>query len=641
MVVFGKDVMGKRLLQLLSATFGLILIATSALANSDIPIESFIQWPSIESVSISPNGQLVAMQNNVNGDIITSFIYPKTRRFHLGHAQPKNTSDIALQWIDNHTVVILQYVHPNGRKLIKHNLKTGKSTELLLTYSEGNIKLIAPSSDGKNIYISGEKFSQEKRAKTYNSVFSIDLNTTQVTRLFHNKWGIDTWYTDKNAKKWLGYKYDNKTNYIYTFDNGADNPKIIIEQGLLKNPDFEPVAINSQSNIATMLTNVNDNTIGLHQFDMLTGKPINKMASDTNFDMSGDVLLSKDLSTVIGLHYQQQKGHSVFFDQTLEQIYQTLSTKFPDDVVQILDYSESKKQVVFKTYADVNPGEFHYYDATEDNVILLGSVLNNLPRKVLAETTPIEFTTKDQQKIHGYITLPHNTTKDSPAPLVVMPHGGPYLRDVWAYDHYLQFLASRGFAVLQVNFRSSTGYGIAHFKAGIKQYGSTPIDDILAGIDWSITNLPIDDNKICAFGASYGGFATLKLLTQAPDVFRCGVVMSGFGDLALLLEDDKDYDFYDFEVAMMGDPNTEKDIIKQNSPIHEIDKIQAPVFIIHGKRDRRVKFHHAKQIIAKLKAFNKSHETMLPRDEGHSFVKRRNQKNFYKKLNAFLSKHLK
>jgi dipeptidyl aminopeptidase/acylaminoacyl peptidase len=487
--------------------------------------------------------------------------------------------------------------------------------------------------------VAGKKFNQYKTATTANSVFTVSLIDGEIKRLFQNKWGIDNWYTDNTFQRWLGYKYEDKTNYLYTFEKDAQAAKVIIEQGVLKNPDYIPLAIDAMSNKITMLTREDSNTNGIYHFDLDSGKAVKPLYNDPLYDVSGQVLLSKNRSQVLGVHYQQDKGHSVFFDDDLAKIYQDLSAEFSDSVVQIIDFSSSRKQVIFYTYADRDPGKYYYYDAVQNVTQFIGSNMGNLSRSKLAKTEPISFSS-DEQTIHGYITLPNGGNKDQSWPMVVMPHGGPYLRDIWAYDHYLQFLANRGFAVLQVNFRSSTGYGLKHYQAGIKQYGAAPIDDLIQGVHWSIKNYPIDEHNICVFGASYGGYAALTALTMDNKLFKCGVVMSGFGDLEKLLNDDKDEDFYDFEVLMMGDPDTEKAIVRANSPIYDIEKLKAPIFVIHGRLDGRVKYHHAQQIIAKLKQFNKSFEAMLLPDEGHSFIKRRNQKNLYKRLNAFLSKHI-
>ena len=609
--------------------------------QSSIPINSFIQWSAIRSASISPDGKTVAVLRNSGSATSTLFVDVQTDKVRIGHLTNYMTRDLWLRWVDNNTVLVQQSIPPEGLRLIKYEFDLNKTTELLTTYADGNIEYIGLSADGKTLYVSGENIQEYQRSHSYNSVYAVDLASGKIEQLFQNRWDIDSWYTDHSAKRWLGYKYEDKMNYIYSFSKDAKQGKVIIEQGLHKNPDFIPLTVDSETNSAIMLTSMNSNTNGLYRFDLDSGKMTAHIHSDVEYDMNGSFLSSKDGSKVLAIHYQRDKGHTVFFDQKLKAAHKAISELFPQDVINVISFSHNRQQIVFYAYADTNPGAYYVYDVPRKKTKLIGHRMYNLPREKLASLMPIKFAARDDYIVQGYLSLPHSVSKDRPAPLIVMPHGGPYARDYWHYQHYLQFLVNRGYAVLQINFRSSTGYGLKHFEAGIKQYGATPINDVIDGVRWSLANYPIQPDKVCAFGASYGGYATLKLLTMEPTLFDCGIVMSGFGDLAKMLEDDKDEDFYDFEVKMMGDPETEKDIVRQNSPIFDIAKIQAPVFVIHGKLDAIVKYHHATQIIDQLKTHEKVFETMLLPDEGHSFIKRRNQKNLYRKLDKFLSKYLK
>jgi dipeptidyl aminopeptidase/acylaminoacyl peptidase len=255
---------------------------------------------------------------------------------------------------------------------------------------------------------------------------------------------------------------------------------------------------------------------------------------------------------------------------------------------------------------------------------------------------PISYKSRDGLTIPGYLTLPINYKEGDKLPVVINPHGGPWARDGWGFNPEVQFLANRGYAVLQMNFRGSVGYGREFWEISFKQWGKTMQDDITDGVKWLIDEGIADPDRIAIYGASYGGYATLAGLAFTPDLYACGVDYVGVSNIFTLLETLPPYWELGRQMMyeMIGNPETEKEILEAASPLFHVDKIKAPLFVAQGANDQRVKQAESDQIVEALKAKGIDVPYMLKEDEGHGFYNEENQFDFYQEMEKFLNKHL-
>jgi dipeptidyl aminopeptidase/acylaminoacyl peptidase len=254
---------------------------------------------------------------------------------------------------------------------------------------------------------------------------------------------------------------------------------------------------------------------------------------------------------------------------------------------------------------------------------------------------PIEYQSRDGLTIHGYLTLPlGREAKNLPA--VVNPHGGPWARDTWGFNPEVQFLANRGYAVLQMNFRGSTGYGRKFWEASFKQWGQKMQDDITDGVQWLVKQGIADPKRIAIYGGSYGGYATLAGVTFTPDLYAAAVDYVGVANMFTFLNTIPPYwkPFLDMFHDMVGDPEKDKAMMAAVSPVMHADKIKTPLFVAQGAHDPRVNKAESDQMVEALKKRGVDVEYMVKENEGHGFHNEENRFDFYEAMEKFLDKHL-
>jgi dipeptidyl aminopeptidase/acylaminoacyl peptidase len=259
----------------------------------------------------------------------------------------------------------------------------------------------------------------------------------------------------------------------------------------------------------------------------------------------------------------------------------------------------------------------------------------------MAEVKPIVYKTRDGLTIQGYLTLPTGRLAQN-LPVVVKPHGGPWARDGWVFDPEAQFFASRGYAVLQMNFRGSTGYGRKFWEASFKQWGRKMQDDVTDGVRWLIRRGIADPKRIAIYGGSYGGYATLAGVAFTPELYACGIDYVGVANIFSFLETIPPYWRPQLEVwhEMVGDPVKDKELLRQISPVFHVDRIQAPLLIVQGANDPRVNRNESDQMVAALRERGVPVQYIVKDNEGHGFLNEENRFEFYSAMEQFLGRYL-
>ena len=361
---------------------------------------------------------------------------------------------------------------------------------------------------------------------------------------------------------------------------------------------------------------------------------------------SGNVSVDSTTLELLSVNYYAEKPVRLFFDEEYGQDYNQLAATFPDDVVRIVTTDADRTKFVISVSSSTNPGDYYYYDKEFGTLSFLWERMPWIDRSKLSKMQPISYTARDGLEISGYLTIPVNSDGKN-LPMVVHPHGGPNARDYYGFNDYVQFLASRGYAVFQMDFRGSTGYGAKHYISANKQFGKTMQDDITDGVNLLIEEGIADPDRIAIFGGSYGGYATMAGLAFTPDLYAAGINFVGVVDLELLQEgsnrNSQRFNGFFHELRMeWGDPDdpADREYIIESSPLQQAHKIKSPVLIVHGAQDNNVKLEHAIKLRDRLKSLDKEYEWYVEPYEGHGFRGEQSNVNFYNVMEDFLARKL-
>jgi dipeptidyl aminopeptidase/acylaminoacyl peptidase len=388
--------------------------------------------------------------------------------------------------------------------------------------------------------------------------------------------------------------------------------------------------------------------------DPATGALGEPLLSDPEYDifperftpaMSGVPLVgpifSRRKKALTGIRYYTESARIKWLDREFAGYQMVIDKNLPDTVNLLVDETPDGKRQLWFSYSDQNPGLYSLLDVEKRRITPLARSRSTIKPEQMATTLVIKYHARDGLLIHGYLTVPVGHKPDEKMPLVVMPHGGPWVRDIWGFDPLVQLFANRGYAVLQMNYRGSTGYGDELYQQARKQIGGKIQDDIEDATQWAIGAGVADPQRIAIMGMSYGGYSTLFALGRTPGLYRCGISFAGVTDWPAMYEDS---DVAESKAAkrywreQIGDPG--KEDLKVISPINFADKITAPVLIIQGKRDTRVPQDQAKRMIAALEKAGNKPQSLFLSDVGHNFGDQKKRTEIYKTMVDFLEKNL-
>ncbi|HPG25398.1 MAG TPA: prolyl oligopeptidase family serine peptidase [Myxococcota bacterium] len=406
---------------------------------------------------------------------------------------------------------------------------------------------------------------------------------------------------------------------------------------------IQPAGLDERGEKLLVLAHAGEDTIGLHELDPDTGEFGRVVFRRPDVDLV-DIRYDVDTRAVIGVEYDLAgRRHVELFDDFSRRVAEELHAKPGRERAELLGLSADGNRFAFRLASETEPGAYYVGDRRQDGVFAMAREANEVDRSQLSASEVFTVESTDGIRIEAYLTRPRSSPGDGGAPLVVHPHGGPFeLRDDRGYDAFVQYLASWGYAVLEVNFRGSGGFGREFVRAGKRELARGIEDDIEVAVAHATSLSEIDGGRVCIVGASYGGFSALASLIRFPGRYQCAVSIMGVSDLPLISDSSDTADSkraLEIDAEWIGDPETERDRLIESSPAYHADRIQQPVFLIHGTKDRRVDVDHAHRMALMLDLYGAEWEELLIEGMEHGY--RRNEAVIVaRSVRRFLTRHL-
>ena len=426
-----------------------------------------------------------------------------------------------------------------------------------------------------------------------------------------------------------------------TEDGGFDfhiDDKLVLRVGMEDGLSTDIVGFNKDGTGLYVQTSAGANATRLIRLDLASGEQ-KVIAEDPTYDISVTVL-HPDTREVQLVAFEEDRLRYQVLDPSIQEDIDALQRLHHGDLVlQGRDHADKTWLAAFTT--DDGPVPFFAWDRETKEATFLFDHMPALAKYELAKMEPFEFTARDGLVVHGYVTFPAGV-EHANLPTVLNVHGGPWARDTWGLNPEAQWLANRGYACVQVNYRGSTGYGKEFVNAGNREWGAKMHDDLIDAVEFIVKQGWADRDRIAIYGGSYGGYAALVGATFTPDVFCCAVDIVGPSNIKTLIESVPPYwaslivQFH----TRVGNPETEEDFLWSRSPLSKVDQIKIPMLIAQGANDPRVKQAESEQIVAAMREKGIDHDYMLFPDEGHGFAKPENRMKFYGEADRFLAKHL-
>ena len=603
-----------------------------------IPMRDFFRNPEKIGFKISPNGEYL------------SFLMPWQHRLNI-YIQ-KMGEEQATRITESTQRDITEYLWANDQSLIylmdrngDENYRAygvdrdGSGFKELTPFENVRVKIIDDREDIKDELL----ISMNKRNPKLFDAYRLNIYTSQLKLVGENPGNISGWMTDNAGKLRVAVATDGVKETLLYRKTEADPFRAIVTTNF--KDTLAPLCFTFDDQFLYVSSNLGQDKQEIYRYDIDKGQLLDRIYGNPDVDV--DVLLrSKARQVITGVLFFTDKRHYYLFDEARKQMQETLERQLPGYEVVVGEEgrnlrSKDETKVLVRTYSDKSLGAYYLYNQTTGKLQKLADVSPWLNESELAEVQPIQYQARDGFTMHGYLTLPRGVAPEK-LPVVINPHGGPWARDHWGFDPEVQFLANRGIAVLQMNFRGSTGYGKAFWEAGFKQWGLKMQDDITDGVEWLIQRGIADPHRVGIYGGSYGGYATLAGVTFTPDLYTCGVDYVGPSNLFTLLATLPPYwglereKFYE----MVGDPVEDKALLTEVSPLFHADRIKAPLFVAQGANDPRVKKAESDQIVEALKKRGIDVLYMVKDNEGHGFHNEENRFDFYRAMEEFFGRYL-
>jgi dipeptidyl aminopeptidase/acylaminoacyl peptidase len=480
--------------------------------------------------------------------------------------------------------------------------------------------------------------SHNRRDASVFDIYRIDLRSRKETLVARNPGDIVGWTTDHAGRVRVAVRsHGLDTSILYRADEKSEFRPIITTD---YRTEVEPQFFTADNRRLIAVSNRGRDRKALVEIDPARPDAEKVLFEHPEVDIAGAQWSDHRKALQYAQFVTDRTGRH-FFDPRAAALFGRLQARLPGQEIVLQSWSRTEDKFIVAGALDTTPGARYVYDASADTLTKLAEINPKIPPAAMAPMTPVQYTARDGLKINGYLTLPVGREPKG-LPCVINPHGGPWHRDVWGYNPEIQFLANRGYCVLQMNFRGSTGYGRRFWEASFGQWGLAMQDDITDGVRWLIAQGVADPKRVAIYGASYGGYATLAGVAFTPDLYAAAVNYVGVSNLFTFMNTIPPYwkpflpKFHD----MVGHPDKDAERLRATSPVFHAERIRTPLMVVQGARDPRVNKAESDQMVEALRKRGVAVQYIVKDNEGHGFRNEENQFEFYGAMEGFLRTHL-
>ncbi len=605
----------------------------------DYTVEDFFRTPEQTAFSLSPDGRYLAFFSP----------YERRKNIFIREIASGETNRITNETVRD----IGGFFWANSRRILylkdsggDENFKLygvgidGSDHQDLTPFEKVSVQLIDDLEDNDDEVIIGMNKDNPELFDPY----QLNIYTGELHKLATNNPAapITGWMTDHDGRLRIAIRTEGGTNTVIMYrDHEEESFRDVIMTDFTE--EMNPVFFDFENpHITYALSNLNRDKKVLVRFDMHAGQEIGEVLfAREDVDLSG-ISYSRKRKVLTAVSYVTDRRHRHFFDDRMAGIYAFLREQLPDKEVALTSTDQAEENYIVRVYTDRSLGAYYHFNSESKILNWITDVSPWIREEDMRPMESISYQSRDGLTIHGYLTLPEGV-EGEPPPIIVNPHGGPWVRDTWGFNPEVQLLASRGYGVFQMNYRGSTGYGKNFWKASFKEWGRKMQDDITDGVHWLINEGLADPDRIAIYGGSYGGYATLAGVAFTPDVYRCAIDYVGVSNLFTFMTTIPPYwkPLLDMMYAMVGNPETDQEAMRAASPVFHVDKIKTPLLVIQGANDPRVNIDESDQIVESLRKRGVDVPYMVKYDEGHGFRNEENRFEVYRVILGFLAGYLK
>ncbi len=601
---------------------------------NQIPIDDFFKTAEKWSFKLSPNGKYLSY---IKPDKATINLYIQSLadgKVSIKKDLDKYEIHDHLWTFDNRIILFSGGFRDTIQRIYLYDLTTSKIKHIL-TEKKANLRILNRNRIKPEIIT----LSMNKRDTTYADIFRLNINTGELKTYLINKDNIRDWYVDIDGSIRLGKVTDGVDETIVFRPNDKSQFKPIIRNNFRNSVKW--IAFKPQSNSFYALSNVGRDKSALVEINAITKEERVIYASD-----KADIQRAEYSRNKLRLDYaswEKTKPKKYFLNADAERTYTNLQKKLNGYEINISERDTAENKFIVSTYTDRNPGSVYLYELKKDKLTKLEDNSSIDPGK-LCEMKPISYKATDGTEINGYLTLPKGNQTN--LPVVVMPHSGNPLggRNSWGYSAEVQFLANRGYAIFQVNYRGSTGFGKEFYNAGFKEIGGKIQQDITDGVNWLINKGIANPRKIAIFGRGFGGFLALNAVSTQPKLYNCAITRDGIINILSYIKENNQYKpSLERMYEMIGNPAYESDKLIKMSPVFNTEKIKTPLLIFQSDKDPLAnisEINHFVSALQKRKVPVSYHLRKFDNNKKPNFRSNNQNVERYTKIDSFLTVHM-